>query len=196
LSRIDNQYNLTSKIKHMNQFKFFSVALILSMVMFSSCSKKLSYFTDNLYDEYSWSEEDLKQIQFYLSDDIVLYREASSDNARISEGKIKIRDGRKVEEIVFKEGTPGLLIFSPKEDRFAISFEQNDKYLMFGPNAKAGGRFVLLAKDWKKRTGEVTYGNETFYTSSASAFSSLLVDLDNVGRTDYNSTIVKGRKIE
>ena len=180
----------------MNQFKFFSFALLTGMILLSSCSKKLSYFTDNLYDEYNWSEEDLKQIQFYLSDDIVLFREASTDNVNISEGKIKIRDGRKVEEIVFKEGTPGLLIFSPKEDRFAVSFEENDKYLMFGPNEKVGGRFVLLAKDWRKRTGEVTYGGETYYTSSASAFSSLLVDLDNVGRTDYSTKKVKGRTIE
>lgn len=180
----------------MKTFKFLFAASIMSIVLFSSCSKKLSYFTDDLYEDYSWSDDDLKKIQFYLSNDIVLFREASSDNVRISEGKIKIRDGRKVEEIVFKKGTPGLMIFSPKKDRFAVSFEENDKYLMFGPNAKAGGRFVLLAKDWKKRTGQVTYGGETFYTSSASAFSALLVDLDTVGRTNYNVTKVKGRTID
>jgi len=180
----------------MKIFNFLFILAMMAMIMFSSCSKKLSYFTDNLYEEYSWSEEDLKQIQFYLSSDIVLFREASSDDVRISEGKIKIRDGRQVEEIVFKKGTPGLMIFSPKEDRFAVSFEENDKYLMFGPNEKAGGRFVLLAKDWKKRTGKVTYGGETFFTSSTSAFSSLLVDLDNVGQTKYQVNKVKGRTID
>lgn len=180
----------------MKIFNFFFVFAVMCMITFSSCSKKLSYFTDNLYEDYSWSEEDLKQIQFYLSSDIVLFREATSDDVRISEGKIKIRDGRKVEEIVFKKGTPGLLIFSPKQNRFAVSFEDNDKYLMFGPNEKAGGRFVLLAKDWKKRTGQVTYGGETFYTSSASAFASLLVDLDSVGRTKYQVKKVKGRTID
>lgn len=180
----------------MKTFKFLPAALLFSMFIMTSCSKNLSYFTDNLYEDYSWSDEDLKKIQFYLSDDIVLFREASSDNARISEGKIKIRDGRKVEEIVFKKGTPGLMIFSPKKKRFAVSFEENDKYLMFGPNAKAGGRFVLLAKDWKKRTGQVTYGGESFYTSSASAFAALLVDLDTVGRTNYTVKKVKGRTID
>jgi len=169
---------------------------IMAAFVFSSCSKKLSYFTDNLYEDYNWSEEDLKKIQFYLSNDIVLFREASSDNVAIQEGKIKIRDGRKVEEIVFKRGTPGLMIFSPKENRFAVSFEENDKFLMFGSNQKAGGRFVLLAKDWKKRTGEVTYGGETYYTSSKSALAALLVDLDNVGRTNYNVKKVKGRRID
>lgn len=169
---------------------------LMAVFVFSSCSKRLSYFTDNLYEDYNWSEEDLKRIQFYLSDDIVLFREASSDDVRISDGKIKIRDGRKVEEIVFKKGTPGLMIFSPKENRFAVSFEENDKFLMFGSTEKAGGRFVLLAKDWKKRTGQVTYGGEIFYTSSASAVASLLVDLDNVGRTNYQVKKVKGRTID
>lgn len=177
------------------------ISLYLSFCLFctlllSSCSKRLSYFTDSLYNEYDWSDEELKRVQFYLSEDIVLYRNLESESAHIDEGKIKIRDGRKVEEIIFERGTPCLLSFSPKEDRFAISFEENDKYLMFGPNKTTGGRFVLLAKDWKKRTGSVTYGGQTYFTSSASAFAALMVDLDSVGRTDYRVKKVRGRTID
>lgn len=172
------------------------VICLFSLFVLSSCSKKLSYFTDQLYDEYDWSEEELKKVQFYLSDDIVLYRELSSEEARIKDGKIKIKDGRKIEEIIFEEGTPGLLLFSPKQDRLAISFDQDDKYLMFGSNSKVGGKFVLLAKDWKKRTGQVTYGTQTYYTTSASAFSSLLVDLDHAGGVNRQVQKVKGRTID
>lgn len=172
------------------------VLCLLSLIVLSSCSKRLSYFTDHLYEEYDWSEEDLKQVQFYLSDDIVLYRDLSSEEARIQDGKIKIKNGRKVEEIIFEKGTPGLLLFSPKEDRLAVSFDQDNKYLMFGPNAKVGGKFVLLAKDWKKRSGQVTYGDLTYYTTSASAFSSLLVDLDHAGQVSHKVKKVKGRTID
>ena len=88
-----------------------------------------------------------------------------------------------------------MLSFSPKENRFAINFDDDDRFLMFGPNQKAGGRFVLLAKDWNRSAGTITYGGESYRTSNASAFASLLVDLDNVGRTSYNSEKADGRKI-
>ncbi len=161
-----------------------------------SCSKRLSYFTEDLYNEYNWSVDELKRVQFYLSEDIVLYRELESESAAIDDGKIKLSNGRKVDEIVFKKGTPGILSFSPRENRFAINFDDDDRFLMFGPNEKAGGRFVLLAKDWNRRAGKITYGGQVYRTSNSSAFASLLVDLDNVGRTSYRSEKADGRKIE
>ena len=179
----------------MKIFQSSSFILIVLAITASSCSKKLNYFTQDLYEEYNWSEDDLKGVQFYLSDDIVLYRELASESVAIDDGKIKLRDGRKIEEVVFDKGTPGVLSFSPKENRFAISFDDDGRFLMFGPNQKAGGRFVLLAKDWDRRNGEVTYGDITYNTSSASAFASLLVDLDKVGSTSYRKERVSGRKV-
>ncbi len=166
------------------------------MLTLSSCSKKLNYFTEDLYEEYDWSVDELKRVQFYLSEDIVLYRELESESVAIDNGKIKFKDGRKVEEVVFEKGTPGVLSFSPKENRFAVSFDDDDnRFLMFGPNKKAGGRFVLLAKDWDRRVGKVTYGDLTYRTSNSSAFASLLVDVDKVGTTDYRKEKVGGRKV-
>ena len=73
-------------------------------------------------------------------------------------------DGRKVEEILIKEGTPGILIFQPKENRFAVSFDASgdDSFLMFGPNPKVGNRYVMLASDWNRKTGKVTYEGKQY----------------------------------
>jgi len=170
--------------------------VVILGVTLPSCSKRLSYFTQDLYEEHNWSIDDLQGVQFYLSEDIVLYRQLESESSAIQDGKIKLRDGRKVEEVIFEKGTPGILSFSPKANRFAVNFDNDDRYLMFGPSSKAGGRFVLLAKDWDKRTGKVTYGGTTYNTSSSSAFASLLVDLDKFGRTSYRVEKAEGRKLE
>lgn len=159
----------------------------------SSCSKKLSHFTQSIYNDFDWSENELKKIQFYLSDDIVLYRQLKAEDSRITDGKIRVKDGSEVEEIVFERGTPGILLFSPEQNRFAISFESNDNFLMFGPNPKAGGRYLLLAKDWNKRTGKVTYKGKTYNTSSESAYSALMVDIKKLQQTKYKRKKVKGR---
>ena len=176
--------------------RLFSLILISSF-LFTSCSKQLTPFTERIQEDFGFHEEDLKRIQFYLSDDIVLERNVGVEESVIEGGKIKVVDGRKVEEVVFEEGTPGVVLFSPKSQRLAISFEEDtDKFLMFGPNPKLGGRYVLLAKDWNRRVGKVTYNGRTWRTNSESALSSLLVDLDAYSDISYESKKVKGRKVD
>lgn len=175
--------------------KFFAL-FILGTILLSSCTKRLTPFSDRLQNEFDLSEEDLKRVQFYLSDDIVLRRNVGIEEAGISNGKIKVIDGREVEEIVFDEGTPGILLFSPKTNRLAISFEEgSDKFLIFGPSPKVQGRYVLLAKDWNRRGGKVSYNGKVYTTGAESALASLLVDLDAKRRTKYETTVVSGRKV-
>ena len=96
--------------------------LLSLLVLISACSPKLTPFTQRVYDEFDWSVDDLKQVQFYLSDDIVLNRKVSQGETAISGGKIKVLDGQKVEQVVFKAGTPGLLLFSPKQKQICSKF--------------------------------------------------------------------------
>jgi len=172
----------------------FGLLLLMSL---TSCSKKLTPYTERLQDDFEFSTDDLQRIQFYLSEDIVLQRNLGLEETRITEGRIQVVDGREVEQIIFKKGTPGVLVFSPKDRRLAISFEEggDDKYLMFGPNKRAGGRYVLLAKEWRNKLGKVSYNGKTYTTTNRSAYSALLVDLDKYRSVDYDSERVKGRKV-
>ena len=160
----------------MKLIKLFSILCVI--VLSTSCSKTLTYFTDDIYADNNWSEEELKQIQFYLSEDIRLERVYGSAGSDIKDGQIKIKSERKVEEVIIRKGTPGVLVFSPKSNRFALSFDEDpEKYLMFGPNEKAKGRYVLLAKKWKKRGGTISYGGSNYRTTSDSAYAALMVDI-------------------
>lgn len=164
---------------------------------FSACSPKLTPFTQRLYEENNWTQEDLARIQFYLSENIVLRRQASSGSSRIESGEIKVVNGQKVEEIVIPRGTPGVFLFSPKEDRFAISFESKgeDRYLMFGPNPKQGNRYVLLASEWNRNQGTVTYDGKSYQVAASDAMATLLVNLKKTRRVTVNSRTASGRKI-
>lgn len=169
---------------------------ILFLALFSACTSKLTYFTEDLNTRYRWSEDELKKIQFYVSQDIVLKREVTGGSSDIISGKIKIEDGRQIEEVVIRKGTPGAFMFSPKPDRFAIGFEEgNERFLMFGPSPKYSDRFVLLASDWDRRKGKVTYDNKTWTVSSDNSFAALLVDLRKINKVDVNSRVAKGRKV-
>ena len=171
--------------------------LLFAIFVFNSCSPRLSPFTQELYYEFGWTEDELQKIQFYLSENVILQRNLSAEESKITDGKIRIVDGRRIEEVVFKKGVPGVVLFTPKNDRFAVGFEaSDDKYLMFGPNKKYAGRFVLLAKDWDKRVGQVTYSGKLWRVSSEDAYASLLVDLKAARNISKKSRTAAGRKID
>jgi len=177
----------------------FLLPVLFFTLLLSSCSPKLTPFTESLYEENAWSEDELKQIQFYVSKDIVLRRQASKGSSKIDRGEIKIVDGKRVEQIVIKKGTPGVFVFQPKEGRFAVSFEStkyDDPYLIFGPSPKARGRYVLRAKEWSNnnRRGKVSYAGKSYYTPSESAYAVLMVDLKRIRDTKVKSRTAGGRK--
>lgn len=175
-----------------------AILTVLVLMSLTSCGPSLSYFTNNLYKERGWTEEELRKVQFYLSDDIVLRRQLTGSKFEVNSGEIKIVDGRKVEEIMIPKNTPGVLLFRPKENRFAVSFEErgDEKYLVFGPNPKAGGRFVLLASEWNRNQGIVTYEGKKYRVSSQSAYAALMVDLKKIRQTELKSRTAGGRRID
>lgn len=169
---------------------------ILTIILSTSCTPTLSPFTERLYDENKWSEEELKRIQFYLSEDLVLRRQAKEGTSEITKGEIKMVDGKRVEEVIIRRNTPGVLLFSPKQDRFAVTFETgSDDYLMFGPNPKASGRFVVLASDWNKRQGTISYAGKKWRVDYRDAMASLLVDLKKTRKVSVKSRTAQGRKV-
>jgi hypothetical protein len=169
----------------------------LSIVVLSACSPQYTFFTEDLNEKQKWSAEDIRQIQFYVSRDIILSRALTENETKISEGKIIMKDGRKVEQVVIKSGTPGVLVLMPKEDRFAISFEESDDaYLMFGPNPKYYDRFALLAQDWERDGGKIHYKGNVYEVDAASAYASLMVDLRRTGTNEYQTRRVQGRTVK
>src|SRR4030095_14374833 len=172
-------------------------SILIFVFFFTACSPQYTYFTKSLYEQEKWSEEDIMRIQFFISEDIVLSRYLSEGETSISEGKIIIVEGRKVQQVVIEAFTPGVLVFMPETDRFAISFEEgdNDAYLMFGPNLKYEERFALLAQDWAEESGTVHYKGQPYEVDVNSAFAALMVDLKH-GEDQYETRNVQGRTIK
>lgn len=169
---------------------------MIMLLSITSCGPTLRPFTQDLYADNDWSDTELKNIQFYLSRDIVLRRQASGGSSQIVDGEIKVVEGQKVEEVVLKAGTPGVFLFSPKKDRFAVGFDANsDNYLVFGPNPNAGDRYVLLASEWNRRQGEVTYAGKKWRVSSDAAWAALMVDLKKIKEVSVTRNSPSGRTV-
>lgn len=170
--------------------------LTICSFLIIGCSPKLSTFSERLYNDGDWSEQELSDIQFYNSDNIVLRRQVRSGQSKIIDGEIKMENGRKVEEIIIKKGTPGIFVKRINDKNLAISFESGkDKVLVFGPNKKIGGRYALKANNWERNRGEVNYAGKTWTITVINDVPMLQVDLSNKSKTTRRSRVAKGRKV-
>ena len=170
---------------------------LIPLLFLLSCSPKLTPFTSDLIEQNRWQEDDLKKIQFYLSQDIVLEREIRQNSSEIVMGEIVMRDGREVDRIIFKAGTPGVLVQQGRQERLAISFETGDdsRFLVFTPHPKRNGTFVLSARNWEKGSGQVNYGGSYYYTIPGSGLASLMVDLKASRSSTVRNREAKGRTV-
>jgi hypothetical protein len=170
---------------------------ILIVVLASCTTTRYRSLTRDLITTAEWGENDLKKLQFYVSDDIVLRRKVTDSKAKIVSGKIVSKDGAKYEEIIIRSGTPGTMLFSPDNERIAIGFDKDDSksFLMFGSSDKRDGAFVLLATDWDKDGGKVTYGDKVYETGASSAYVTLLILTENEGSTEFKRKTAPGRTL-
>ncbi len=169
----------------------------LALMTLASCSPRLTPLTKSLRQENGWSENELSKIQFYLSEDLILSRQRNRGTTEIVQGRVRVENGRDIEEVIFKRGTPGVVLFTPKGDNLAIGFDARDdsKFLVFGPNPKQRGRYTLLASDWTRYKGKVTYAGNTWQVSASNADINLLLDLKKRGTTETRVKQETGRRL-
>jgi hypothetical protein len=173
------------------------IILFLFIAFALGSCKNLVPFTDAMKQEHNWTTDQLKAVQFYLSHDVILRRELTKGTSEIVHGKIKMVDGRKVDEILVRAGTPGLLTDMPKEGKALVSFEVgDDHYLSFGVNPKKGDKFVLLASEWNNGMGKVHYAGDEYYTDPDSRFAFLMVDMHKINNMSLKEHVAKGRKVQ
>lgn len=181
----------------MSRMKFYFGVIGVSLLL-GACSPYLTPITQDIIDNNQWSEHDFEHIQFYLSKDLVLTKTINRGNTKIKQGSVKIMDGKMVDQIIFKKGTPGVFVFSPKSERMAISFEQGGekRFLIFGLNPKLGDKYVLLAKEWNNRIGKISYDGMVYTIPTYSAYTSLMVDLKRTRNIHKKTRKVKGRSLK
>lgn len=171
--------------------------LVFSLIFMASCATtNRRPLTKSLTIDYGLTEERLKGIQFYLSQEIVLRSVKKYGSSEINRGQVVIEDGSEEDLIIFPEGTPGVLLFQTAEGHLAISFDDSDGYLMFGPNPKANNRYALLAKKWEQHSGLVSYKNATYRVNAQDAYAAILIDVSKKHSRTVNTSRARGRTID
>lgn len=186
--------SLQSILKKITMKKILFFAITIASL--SSC-KNLVPYSDSIRQKYHLTEDDLKRVQFYVSDPITLQRKFVDGSAQITSGKLKLINGEKVEEVQIPSATPGILVREADGGKLEVSFEKsNDYFLRFGYNPNKSGTYVLLASEWKNKVGNLSYGGQKFYTSPESGDALLLIDMKKIVKYSKTQRVASGRKVE
>ncbi len=169
--------------------------LFILFATLTSCASRIP-FTQAVRENYQLNENELKQLQFYVSHDITLSRVENDEKSKsTTDGKLIIKSGQEFNQILIKAGTPGIVEKVIDDKRIAVSFESPDKIIVFGDPYDRKGNYTLLAADWKNNKGVLKYGENEYFVNQGAANIYLMFKMSRLNQIKKEVRIAKGRKL-
>lgn len=172
--------------------------LLLIMILSTSCSKKI-VFTSELRKKLEGNDINVKQLQFYNSNTIILQRKMDTLEVKVEKGEVKYESAALVEEVIIKKGTPGVCEHVKGKDVLKIGFEVGkDKILAFGDihNKNTGKYYLLGLKEWHTYRSEVSYDNSIYKVHTPDNMVYLKIKKKVLRKLTKTSRVAKGRTIQ
>ena len=171
-------------------------------VALTSCSQKV-YFTKETKEKLEAKGVDLKKIQYYNSETVVLLREIKEEEIKVAEGKVRIENGKNVEEIIIKRNTPGVFSEANTGNTMMVQFEKgNNKILPFISSKDYSGRKNIyelgsldVVNSGGNRLAVVNYDDKKYsivYGNNAA----LLIDKSVLVKEERKTRVAEGVKVK
>ncbi len=168
------------------------IFLLLSLIL-PSCSPKTILFTQQIRQKVENESLNLTDVQFYNSHPIILQRNLTYAETKIASGEIQFENGKYIEIIQIKKGTPGVCE-TANANSLDVSFEAGEnRNLKFVLNPRKN--YQISALEWKDRFGRVTYDSLTYYLKPGSEKALLKVKRDHIFKLDKKERVAPGRKV-
>lgn len=139
---------------------------------------------------------DVRRVQFYIDQKLVLTRALDSAKAEVASGTVRFINGKLINEIVIPAYTPGI-IESADLNGVRVSFESGNSFL-FVP-AEGEDKYVVAGNNWDNGTVEVPYDKGIYKAacggSNSVADVRLVVKLTDVNKSDKKTRTLQGRKL-
>jgi hypothetical protein len=170
---------------------------LVFIVLLSSCAAHKSYFTSDVRARLERNHISPEKLQFYIDRNVELRREVASRDAHVTDGKIRLVNGKYVNIIKLKKGTPGVCT-GFYTNSLNISFENGPgQYLGFGvPDYGSNNIYAVMAQNWINGTGKVMYEGNTYFIQPGGVEARLLIDKSIIDKFDVKSRTMHGRKVQ
>lgn len=191
-----------------------ALAIVFATAFAPACQNSrpgtLVPFTDEMRRRLELGDDELRALQFYASAPVVLERVASKGQGRVDRGRLIVRSGTVVHQVVVRPGTPGVI----ESESFIgdalgghaidVSFErgaplrfgaagEDRAYTLVDP-VQRGFLADLLERFGKPRTTMVDFDGQRWRVVSG-ADAKLLVERDALGRLDRTHRVLPGVRV-
>lgn len=172
------------------------IAILLLGLLVFSCGVKVP-MTNQLKQEYDLNENNMKKVQFYSSQTIILVKSKTSGSQGAVDGKLVISKNSEQERIIIPVNAKCIFDSYDKDGSVIIRFELGaGKTIKFAVReGQASGKFYLDAKWISGKGGEMNYGGDTYYATPESGSAYLMVVLKKLNKTKRKDRVVKGLKV-
>jgi len=196
----------------MKSIKIF-IFIILACLL-ASCARVYVPYTIQLQEEYNLTDEEIMQLQFYISDKVILERELVEVDKKVSkEHRLKKIEDKLVDQVVFRSFTPGVAV-EVLPYMLRVAFEQQG-YLTFKTDGEPEVSYYFqsdrygneikkkmlsycfwfqLIEDEIFSNGLVTYNIDEYWVFFPESRPHLLVDEESLEKIKEQRRIVKGIK--
>lgn len=155
-------------------------------------------FTRELYNRLRLNNQDIRKLQFFVDQTIILSRGLSQDKLYIDQAKIVNQYGINENKIELPALTPGV-VEAIEPDGLRISFESPNNNFKFINNKYSPEFFAFSGTNWDNGTAEVAYKGTTYKAScgtcSSIADAKLVVRQKDVMAGETKLTVIPGRII-
>src|ERR1700733_8942820 len=187
--------------------RIFMMTLSLAAMSFLfSCgsSKKLSRngyvpFTRDLKLKLEKENIDLKQVQFYVDQKLILSRNLGDQKVEVHSGVVKLENGKFINEVIVPAFTPGVCE-GAENDKLMVSFEKGNNNLAFGPGSGyTFNDYVLYGTEWRNGTAAVTFDSNKFRarcgTCQDVASATLVIKKSELDKMERKTRTLKGMTV-
>ncbi len=155
-------------------------------------------FTRELYNRLRTNNQDIRKLQFFVDQTIILSRGLSQDKLYIDKGTVVNQTGVNENKIELQKLTPGV-VEAIDPDGLRVSFESAGNNLKFINNKYSPEFFIFSGTNWEAGTAEVNYNGTTYRASCGTcnsiAEAKLVVRQKDVMAGDTKTKILIGRTI-
>jgi hypothetical protein len=183
-----------------------ALALIATSISCQTTRGELVPFTEAQRLRYELGESELRSLQYYLSDRIVLERVASKGTGKVHRGRLIVRSGTTIQQVIVETGTRGAVEptsqIGPSEGggyAFEVSF---DRGVPLRFTATRDGTYSLTGRNrggflsrWSRSPRAQVEFDGAKWNVVAGASSHLLIERDALGKLQRTRRVLPGVRV-
>lgn len=132
-------------------------------------------------------------LQYYTTHDITLRRSLESGARTVVWSRVVREEGRTIDEVVVRKGTPGVVVRILDSARLQVSFEEGTDITFAGYTS--GQKYCLTGRNRAGGDVDVDFQRLTYRAVKKSGLACLEIDEESLSELEKQRRVLRGRRI-